>query len=87
MVEQSEEEADEEADEANALAQVVDGEDDEASIDDEADFQDGQDVGKIPTPSKAVVESTKSSGAEPGVVYIGRKLLSHPPIISLRAAR
>ncbi|CAJ2511574.1 Uu.00g071990.m01.CDS01 [Anthostomella pinea] len=65
--------SDDEGDDAQALAQVIDGEAEEEDGVVGADtYQEGQDVGKIPEVSKELVKSSKSEGNEPGVVYVGR---------------
>lgn len=67
--------AEEENDQALALAGVSDNEDDDVVVDESVAFKEGQDVGKVPKASKAVEEAAKAgkSGKEgTGVVYIGR---------------
>ncbi|KAI0142394.1 hypothetical protein F4776DRAFT_661462 [Hypoxylon sp. NC0597] len=64
--------SDDEQDNAKALANVVDSDDDDALVDADAEFQEGQDVGEIPKASKELLKSSKSEDDERGVVYIGR---------------
>ncbi|OTA96706.1 hypothetical protein M434DRAFT_392643 [Hypoxylon sp. CO27-5] len=64
--------SDDEQDNAKALARIVDSDDEDAVVDADAEFQEGQDVGKIPKESKELLKSSKSGGDERGVVYIGR---------------
>ncbi|KAI0843441.1 hypothetical protein F5Y06DRAFT_254943 [Hypoxylon sp. FL0890] len=64
--------SDDEQDNAKALAKVVDSDDEDAIVDAEAVFQEGQDVGRIPKESKELLKSSKSEESESGVVYIGR---------------
>ncbi|KAH7040480.1 uncharacterized protein B0I36DRAFT_259765 [Microdochium trichocladiopsis] len=60
------------ADEAQALAKKIDSDDeDEAEVDSAVAFKKGQDVGKIPKPSRKS-RGTAEVNEEPGVVYIGR---------------
>lgn len=61
-------------DQALALAGVSDNEDD-AEVDEDAAFKEGQDVGKAPVPSKALEKKDKKGKGEKeekAVVYIGR---------------
>lgn len=72
-------------DEAQALAKQLDsGDEDEAEVDSAVAFKKGQDVGKIPKPNRRS-RGTAESREEPGVVYIGRKLIFQPllPIVVL----
>lgn len=72
-------------DEAQALAKQLDsGDEDEAEVDSAVAFKKGQDVGKIPKPNRRS-RGTAESREEPGVVYIGRKLIFRPllPIVVL----
>ncbi|KXJ96923.1 hypothetical protein Micbo1qcDRAFT_155633 [Microdochium bolleyi] len=60
------------ADEAQALAKAIDGDDDEAAeVDSAVAFKKGQDVGKVPKPNRKS-RGTVDPNEEPGVVYIGR---------------
>ncbi|KAI1210435.1 uncharacterized protein F4807DRAFT_66090 [Annulohypoxylon truncatum] len=64
--------SDEEKDNAKALAKIVDSDDEDALVDADATFREGQDVGKIPKESKELLKSSKSGDGDHGVVYIGR---------------
>ncbi|KAI1397789.1 hypothetical protein F4819DRAFT_64619 [Hypoxylon fuscum] len=65
--------SDDEDTNTQALAKIVDSDDeDEALVDADVAFQEGQDVGKIPDASKKLLKSSKSGDGERGVVYIGR---------------
>ncbi|KAI1136614.1 hypothetical protein F5Y05DRAFT_390345 [Hypoxylon sp. FL0543] len=64
--------SEDEQDNAKALANVVDSDDEDAIVDTDAVFQEGQDVGQIPKESKELLKSSKSDEGERGVVYIGR---------------
>ncbi|KAI1388748.1 uncharacterized protein F4822DRAFT_403741 [Hypoxylon trugodes] len=62
-----------EQDNAQALAKIIDSDDeDEAVVDADVIFQEGQDVGEIPQTSKKLLKSSKSEDDERGVVYVGR---------------
>ncbi|KAI0882506.1 uncharacterized protein GGS22DRAFT_169618 [Annulohypoxylon maeteangense] len=64
--------SDDEKDNAKALAKIVDSDDEDAVVDTDAAFKEGQDVGEIPKESKELLKSSKSGDDEHGVVYIGR---------------
>ncbi|OTB04136.1 hypothetical protein M426DRAFT_320983 [Hypoxylon sp. CI-4A] len=64
--------SEDEQDNAQALAKIVDSDDEDAVVDTDIAFQEGQDVGEIPKASKDLLKSSKSGDGEPGVVYIGR---------------
>lgn len=64
--------SDDEKDNAKALAKIVDSDDEDAVVDADAAFQEGQDVGEIPKESKELLKSSKSGNGEHGIVYIGR---------------
>lgn len=64
---------DDEQDNAQALAKIIDSDDeDEAVVDADVTFQEGQDVGEIPQTFKKLLKSSKSEDDERGVVYVGR---------------
>ncbi|KAI0852104.1 hypothetical protein F5Y00DRAFT_228661 [Daldinia vernicosa] len=64
--------SDDERDDAQALANVVDSDEEDAIVDTSAQFQEGQDVGEIPQASKELLKSSSSEDGERGVVYVGR---------------
>ncbi|KAI1093772.1 hypothetical protein F5B19DRAFT_104071 [Rostrohypoxylon terebratum] len=64
--------SEDEEDNAKALAKIVDSDDEDAVVDADASFQEGQDVGEIPKESKELLKSSKSGNGEHGIVYIGR---------------
>lgn len=65
--------SDDEDENAQALAKVVDSdEEDDAAVDTEVAFHEGQDVGEIPKVSKKLLKSANSEDGERGVVYVGR---------------
>ncbi|KAI0130869.1 hypothetical protein F4814DRAFT_404033 [Daldinia grandis] len=61
-----------EGDDAQALANAVDSDEEDATVDISAQFQEGQDVGEIPQASKELLKSTSSGDGERAVVYVGR---------------
>ncbi|KAF3070921.1 hypothetical protein GL218_00410 [Daldinia childiae] len=64
--------SDDERDNAQALANIVDSDEEDAMVDTSAQFQEGQDVGEIPQASKELLKSSSSKDGERGVVYVGR---------------
>ncbi|KAI2779204.1 hypothetical protein F4815DRAFT_474494 [Daldinia loculata] len=64
--------SDDERDNAQALANIVDSDEEDAVVDTSAQFQEGQDVGEIPQASKELLKSSSSEDGERGVVYVGR---------------
>ncbi|KAK6955824.1 hypothetical protein Daesc_003468 [Daldinia eschscholtzii] len=64
--------SDNERDDAQALANIVDSDDEDAAADTSVQFQEGQDVGEIPKASKDLLKPSNSVDGERGVVYVGR---------------
>lgn len=63
---------DEEDDQAQALAQIIDSGEEDTSVDDELAFKEGQDVGNAPLANQQPAGPSRPSKVKPGVVYIGR---------------
>ncbi|KAI2631920.1 hypothetical protein GGR54DRAFT_6517 [Hypoxylon sp. NC1633] len=61
----------EEQDDTQALAKIVDSDDEDPVVDPDVDYQEGQDLGLIPTSAKKMLKSSKSEDGEPGVIYVG----------------
>lgn len=64
---------DDEDDEAKALAEIVDSDNEDSAADagDKSLFKPGQDVGEVPKPSEASKHVSNASNGETGVLYIG----------------
>ncbi|KAI8960506.1 hypothetical protein F5Y11DRAFT_329796 [Daldinia sp. FL1419] len=64
--------SDDEPDNAQALANIVDSDEEDTAADTSVQFHEGQDVGEIPQASKELLKSSKADDGERGVVYVGR---------------
>ncbi|KAI1799301.1 hypothetical protein F4811DRAFT_544494 [Daldinia bambusicola] len=64
--------SDDENGDAQALAKIVDSDDEDAVADTSVQFHEGQDVGEIPKASKELLKSSNPEDGERSVVYVGR---------------